>query len=246
MILATTTKFSNNDLGDVRTKLTLKTFELAKIQGYKVVMVDDASNEVFVEKAKGMGVFVFEQKSSGMGNARREAIQHAKEMIGDDEGAFVVWIEPEKCNIIKHLMSIAAYEPSPQYDLILFNRVSLKSYPREQELTYTYGKLLSEYLLGQNIDLFFGPVAIRKKATDYFLDYKGDYGDRWDSVHIPKLRIIANHISFTQINIEYAHPVEQTSSEMGSLDMFIKRTEQAHELSKAYINEAKKLKLVKI
>ncbi|MBU2524535.1 hypothetical protein KKG71_05060 [Patescibacteria group bacterium] len=243
MIIATTTKFDYETVSDIRLQLTLRTFELAKIYGYKVVAVDSNSDDFFLERANVLGVKIFEQKQSGMGNARREAIMHAINTAASID-SFIVWIEPEKCNIINHLSRINEYEQANHYELILFYRKSLESYPREQQLSYSYGRLLSEYLLGQSIDLFYGPVAFRKRSIEYFTNYVSSYSDKWDSIHIPKLRIIAAHIPFTQITIDYSHPFEQTSSEMGNLDLFLKRTEQAHELSIAYIAEAKKLGLI--
>jgi hypothetical protein len=143
-------------------------------------------------------------------------------------------MEPEKWSLIHELEAVAAAEPEPGVRLILFMRTSLESYPREQQLTYTCGRILSEYLLGRRLDLFFGPCAFRAEMVDCFLRFDGE---SWDSVHVPKFRAIMAGVPYRQIAIEYAHPHEQTVVESGDLVMFLKRTRQAHELSEAYICE---------
>ena len=213
-------------------------FSAATNAGYSVVSVDEDSDDMFVEESRSLGVHIFRQAKSGVGNARRQSIAAAKTFAAD--GDFIVLLEPEKTSMIPHLKSLHALADE-QDDLVLFWRNSLDSYPREQILCYSFGRLLSEYLLNRQLDLFFGPHAIRRTALQFYEQYAGEHDDKWDAIHVPKYRALTSgKVSWRQLAIDYVHPIDQVSAEIGNLDLFKKRLEQAHRLSEALIQEHQK------
>lgn len=121
--------------------------------------------------------------------------------------------------------------------LVMFRRANLDSYPPEQVHAYQMVQLAFRYLTNINCDFLFGPVALSHRATDYFLAYKSEYGDMWDSIHIPKLHIIQDGLPWTQVTIDYQHPQEQTRAEQGNMDLFMRRVEQIRVVTQALISE---------
>lgn len=236
MIIVTTTKYDQNTKSrEARYNEAIKLFSACKDRGYQVITVDKESEAEFRETAQSFGVIIKNQQKAGMGNARRQALKEAKELTNS---SFVVWLEPEKSGMIPHLHLLSEMEEQSEIEMVLFHRTSLDSYPREQKLEYQFGQILGEYLFGQCIDLFFGPVALRGSALEKFLEYDGKYGDLWDSVHIPRLIVMKNPRIWRQLMIPYSNPREQTSAELGDLSLFLRRTSQAYSLSIGYIDEA--------
>lgn len=237
MVIATTTKCgSSSAIEGARRQAALAMFQQARGANITVVAVDDGSDAEFLKESVALGVSVSKQTKLGGGFARTESIRKAIELRKSD-AEFIVWLEPEKSSMIPHLQHLDAIEPG-KFDLVLFWRDSLESYPREEQLMYSFGRVLSEYLFGYALDLFFGPTAIRRSALSYFLSYAGDIEDKgWKAIHVPKYRALKAGIPWTQLRINYSHPSSQVAAEVGNLDMFSKRVEQAHSISWAIISE---------
>lgn len=222
----------------IRVDLALATINQAREHGYGIVVVDGGSPEKFIYEMLDLNALVYHQENPGMGNARRQALRQAQDKTSLN-GA-VVWLEPEKCNLVSHIDPAADKVVNENYDLVMFRRDSLDSYPPEQAYMYKMGALAFRYLTGIDCDFLFGPVALSNRSVDYFLAYKSDYGDVWDSIHIPKLHIIRAGLPWTQVDINYRHPPEQTEVEAGDMNLFRKRIEQMSVISEALIGEMEK------
>lgn len=222
----------------VRANCALKTLEAAALYGYRVICVDGGSPNSYIQQMKQFGASVFTQQLSGMGNARREAFQHAMAV----NSQAVIWLEPEKYPMIPLLDGgIKAIEQRGS-DLALFRRLSLASYPPEQAMAYRMCGLAFQYLFGFDCDYGYGPVGFsRRVVEDYVLPYAGDYGDLWDSVHIPKLRAIHDGLKYEIIDVDYRHPAEQTAAETG-VELFMKRVEQISSICDAVFRETARLR----
>ena len=246
IVLATTTRYTfSSEVDKIRMELALETFRRARKMRYEIVAIDDNSVSLFRNEASRIGVILISQQKKGPGNARREAIKHASYLLKSHTD-LIVWLEPEKCNLIPYISYIqeVAKKRKGSEHLYLFYRKTLESYPIEQQLVYIYGRILAKYILGEDIDLFFGPIGFTRVLSEYFIEYEGRYGDTWDSIHIPKLRILASGIPYTQLYINYTHPHKQTAVEKGNPDLLLKRARQIYNLTWAYITEARRLNLI--
>jgi len=160
------------------------------------------------------------------------------------ENGAVVWLEPEKSTLVPLLRPAVDKIVTESYDLVMFRRKNLDSYPPEQIYTYKMVELAFKYLTNIECDFLFGPIALSKRSVDYFLAYKSKYGDVWDSIHIPKLYIIKDGLPWTQVEIDYQHPEVQTQAELGNMDLFIKRVEQIRVVTEALISEVHNIGLL--
>lgn len=235
-ILATTTYARSTDNYErIRARLALKTIFEARLQDYDIVVVDGGSPDDFIYNLLDLEAKVFQQEVPGMGNARRQALRLAKE--ASSNGDAVVWLEPEKYTLIPFIKSGTEKITSENYDLVMFRRANLDSYPPEQVHAYQMVQLAFRYLTNIDCDFLFGPVALSHRATDYFLAYRSEYGDMWDSIHIPKFHIMREGLPWTQVTINYQHPQEQTRAEQGNMDLFMRRVEQVRVVTQALICE---------
>jgi hypothetical protein len=207
----------------VRSELCLKFFESAFSNGYEVISVDRNSPEYFLRELRRFSR-VFPQHSETMGSGRREAISHALE-TGKE---ILLWSEPEKYPLIPFIPEIAEPILNQRTNLVMPNRRSLASYPYMQQLSESFGNSFWKRLTGTDIDIFFGPKAWRRNRSGYFLDYKGEYEDKWDSVIIPVMDYLFYEGVPETVSIDYSHPAEQTENESCSLEMDKKRIHQLH------------------
>lgn len=186
---------------------------------------------------RSLGAVVWQQTQPGMGNARREALRHALDLSCQA----IVWIEPEKYPMVPLLHAGVRAIVDEGFDLAMFRRLTLDSYPPEQAMAYKMAGLAFQYLYGFDCDYGFGPLCMSPRAaTEYFLSYHGEYGDVWDSIHIPKLRMIVEGQPFTIIDVDYRHPPEQTEAETG-VELFMKRVEQISQITDAVFRESQRL-----
>lgn len=221
VVIATTTWYESPD--DLRIKLAVKTIQEAKKYEHKIVVVD-SSSEVVKDAFQKNGAIVFPQKEKGMGASRRQVIREAVKVAGEER--VVAWLEPEKHTFIPFLGMIASAMESQSADLAIPRRKNLKSYPLYQQYAEKMGNEAFRLCTGWDLDIWFGPRVFRPVIAHFFLDYQGEYGDKWNSIHIPVLRIIRAGKKVIEVEVDYVHPLEQTTEEEGNWPMFKKRLEQ--------------------
>jgi len=171
----------------------------------------------------------------GMGNIRREAISAACSLFPDTE--FCCWLEPEKPNLSIFIYPMVALMSEEKTELGMFNRVSMTSYPIEQAYYYLFCRAVASKLIGFDLDYAFGPMIMSKAATQYFLDYKGEYGDRWEAIMIPRLRIMKQGIRVSLLNIDFKNDPRMTEIESGDPDVILERIEQLNNVIPSLIKE---------
>ena len=74
--------------------------------------------------------------------------------------------------------------------------------------------------------MWFGVRIFKRDLAHYFLEYRGEYGDKWDSLFIPIINALADKRKIKSIEIDYVHDSLQTKDEENSLDFYKKRIEQ--------------------
>ena len=239
IIIATITKYRSEQ--ETRALQCLRLLREVRRNNYRIIMVDAGSPENFVQKCQKLGAMVFPQATNTMGGGRREVFQKAGEMI--DIGDAILWTEPEKYTAIKYFSKITKPIISGRADFIAGERKNLNTYPMEQQYLEKTVALAYEYITGQKVDLGFGICAFNLVALKFFLDYHGDYGDKWDSLLVPRLRILKAGLRMENIKVPYKHPRIQTLQETGDMDFFMKRIEQLNNVISPLYEEAIKLGL---
>jgi hypothetical protein len=236
-IVATTTKLGNETtIESVRTKLTLETICNCTQLGLGIICLDAASPpDLVVEMRKAAGM-VISATNLGMGPSRREAIAYAS-LQAKKRVLPILWVEPEQSTFIAHIPEAIKAMAKGKTNIVMFNRASLKSYPPEQAHADDLVRLAANYLLKVDLDFMFGPVLFDLETAEYFLRYKGEHGDKQDSIHIPKLRALQAGASYKVLDIDYVHPKEQTEAETGNMDVFIKRINQAQVVITGMLSE---------
>lgn len=240
-VIATTTFYMSMD--DVRAKLALETARAAKTFGYPLVVVDGGSPEDFKNELQRWDALALDETSRGMGAGRRQALAEAAKLAG--QNGVVIWMEPEKWMLVRCLNKAAGPILDNEADLVIPARESLESYPPEQAYAELMGNLAIKYLLGQWYDFWFGPFVANRRALHFFLEYRGKYGDKWDSIHIPRLHVIKAGLRLASVEVNYIHPSEQTAEETGNMDFFAKRLDQLQNMVPAFRKEAELLGLYK-
>ena len=228
----------------VRETLALKTANETARYKYPFIAIYGGHRNSFVEKMENAGVLIkIESGQCEMGASRRQAMKEASRVAG--KNGVVVWMEPEKYTFVPHIVGLAEVIMRKEADLVIPMRSSLNSYPKEQQESETLmNRLFERVLKKQKADLSFGPRIMNRVALSLFLDYKGEYGDKWDSIIIPVLRAVKMGLSVQYTDVPYVHPREQTREEEGTMEMFVKRIEQFCNIAPSFYVEAKKLGLV--
>ena len=229
-----TTTFSKTY--DIRAKLAVRTVKEAVRCGYRIVVVDGGFDLAFRNDMFLAGAILVDETERGMGGSRRQAMRIASRLVGAN-GA-VVWMEPEKHSLVGELWKAVQPIREGLADFVQPARKSLASYPPYQQTTERRGNLGFLAATGIDIDVWFGPRVIGPRALPYFLDYKGEYGDKWESVQIPILRVRAAGLRIMGVTVDYTHPAEQTAAETGDAEMDRKREAQIANIIPALQREA--------
>ena len=95
-----------------------------------------------------------------------------------------------------------------------------------QQLIEPFANLFWKELTKSDLDMWFGVRIFRKEVAHYFLEYRGEYGDKWDFLFIPIINALADEMKIGSIEINYKHDKSQTKDEEHSIEFFKKRIEQ--------------------
>ncbi len=223
VVLATATFYNFHNPSDkVRATLALRLAKDAKRYGYPLIIVDGGSGITFQNNLKKEGVRVSEEKIPGMGAARRQAFREAFAL-----GAkIVVYLEPEKYSFLPFVKKCVEPILTGKADMVIPKRKSLKTLPLFQQHSEFLGNFFCEAITGKNYDIFFGVRIFNKKAAQYFLDYRGKYGDKWDSILTPIVDAMQGKNKIVQIEIPYRYDPRQTRIEEHDIRFYKKRMEQ--------------------
>ena len=172
-----------------------------------------------------------------MGASRRQAIKEAY----NTEKKVIAWTEPEKEDYIQKIADTACPILDGSADLVIPRRKSMQSYPLVQQHTEAFCNDFCRELTGFDLDFCFGPRTWHRNMSHYFLDYSGNYGDKWDSLFIPVVHAIADGKKVIGVKIEYNHPIEQTKVEEHDLFFYKKRLEQLENVMNASYDYWKKI-----
>ncbi len=238
--MATTTLYNPSIESDrIRLKLAEKAMMDARKRGLEVACVDGGSPEEFLKNLRSYGVRVFMQEEKGMGNSRRQAIREAAN-IGK---GIIALSEPEKLGYIQYISKTARPILENRADIVSPSRTSLSSYPLFQQYTETLGNMFWEKMTGIKLDMWFGPQTFSKDCLRYYLGETSLEKDNpFDYVNlIPILNALSEGRRVIRVDIDYEHPVEQTSIENNDLRFYRKRIDQLSILTRQLENHWKKL-----
>lgn len=241
--IATSTFYKADEVGKVRAGIAVKTVRDAMERGYSVSVVDSGSTDKFLKILEDLGACVLAEDPTvignhSMGKARRQAFKVAYET----GRKIIVWTEPEKEHYIKEIWKTAVPILNDEADLVIPDRGNLDDYPTDQQHAEYFGNLLFKNLTEYELDIWSGPKTFSRKMINYFTDYKGEYGDLWESLFIPVLDIIHNKKRVLSVRINYNHPSEQTEQEEGNPEFGFKRYKQLENLIPALYAHWNRLK----
>ncbi|MDO8657511.1 MAG: hypothetical protein Q7K55_02125 [Candidatus Levybacteria bacterium] len=239
VIVITTSYNLNKDSDKIRAELSKKTIKKAHDLGYEIIIVDEGSPGGLIKTYRDFGAKVYQSKSKGMGNGKRQAIKIAFDLKKE----VIVLMEPEKIDYVSGIIKTVEPILTVAADIVVPKRKSLISYPLVQQYSETLLNFFVKELTGLDLDISFGPRTFKRDLCNYFLDYKGEYGDKWDSLYIPVLNAIHDKRNILSVDVDYTHPKEQTEVEEHDLEFFKKRVDlQLCELTDILRKHWKKIK----
>ncbi len=230
---------SDNPIERVRAGVFLDTLcELVR-RDIPCVAVYVGCSAAYLAQLKKGGAVLVPQTTRGMGNIRREALRAGLRAF--PAAPYYLWMEPEKPDLPQFVERMVGLMRKTKTNLGLFNRISMESYPEEQAHYYAFCRAVASKLLGVDIDYAFGPMVMSKRGMTPFLRYRGRYGDRWDSILIPRLRVLKEGGRVALLRTNFRNDSRMTSVESGRPAMILKRLEQFNNVIPSLIREWRRL-----
>lgn len=229
VVIATTTFYKSHS--HVRFGLAMRTLYNLANAGYDVVVYDGSPPSIKDALKKcGESIHIYDEPEGySMGATRRLAFGTAADIAG--RNGIVGWIEPEKdfsrflracvAPILRARLSL----PDAYHIVVPSRSDKLASYQEYQRYAELFGNGVFRYMLGMPIDAWIGPRFFGVEDAHWFTDYKGEYGDRWDSIFIPLLRAHAAGRILGSVEVNFTYPAAQAAAE-DTLEMHLKRLEQ--------------------
>jgi hypothetical protein len=228
IVIATTTAYPSGAENSLRADLALQFIKKCIEKQYPLVVVDNSSSESFLQQLKDIFPSYLSQTTPGFGKGKREAIAKAVK-----QADIIVLTEPEKISLLNFIQEITEPIQNNSADLVIPRRKSVTSYPLFQQKTEQLLNEVWRNITKTDLDISIGPRVFRKDIAEFFLDYNGKFGDRWESIFLPVIDAIRAKKRVKDVEIEYLHPAEQTAQEEGNIEFDLKRLDQLNSLSHA-------------
>lgn len=233
--IATCTLYDMDHPSDAcRAALALRTVEEATALGYHIVVVDGGSPRRFTNELRERGAVLLQQERPGMGASRRQAIRACLRTTAP----VIAYLDPEKHPYLGQLHRTIEPILAGACDVVVPRRRSLRSYPTAQQHSEAFINAFWRDLTSTDLDVMFGPRSWRRGLSSYFLDYDGEYGDRWDCIFVPLVDLWRDGWRMSEVVVDYEHPPAQTAAEEADRSFFWKRMDQATLLMKAIESRA--------
>ncbi len=84
-------------------------------------------------------------------------------------------------------------------------------------------------------------MVLSRRGVRRFLDYRGEYGDKWESILIPRLRLLRGGGRIALLPVNFRNDPRMTSVESGNPAMILKRIEQLNNVVPSLITEWRRL-----
>lgn len=222
----------------VRASIFLDTAKSLFTLGIPCVAIFSDCEESYLARLRRLGIITVPQSESGMGKIRREALRVAMNCF--PSAFYYFWIEPEKPDMPRFLEGMINLVKTKRATLGLFNRINMSSYPEEQACYYLFCRAVASKLVGFDLDYAFGPMVISRENTSHFLQYSGEYGDRWEAILIPRLRAIRQKACIAILHVNFKNDPRMTTVESGNPSLIMKRVEQFNNVIPSLLTEWQK------
>ncbi len=142
-------------------------------------------------------------------------------------------MEPEKTSFVSQIEKTIKPILKGSCEMVIPRRTSMESYPEFQKYSEGFGNLHFKTLTGYDLDLYFGPRIFKRELIPYFLQYKSQFEDRWDSFFAPVVAIIKAKHKVESINVDFTYPKSQQDFEENNLSFYDKRLDNLNNIMKS-------------
>lgn len=215
--------------GDVRFLEAMRSVRTAREHGWRFVIVDSSPDAGVKDHLTAAGAHVIRQRSHGAkGAALRDGIREALDLLGDDEGV-IAYQEVEKSDMPRHWGRVLKEMDAARARIAVPWRIDHEfraTYPIEQYHSESFaGHILNQYASEHNprwvdIDIFFGPFAVRRTVAPYFLESRGDM---WTAQILPMIRAIRDGQKCISVDVPFRAAASMKAQEEGKLRWVEKR-----------------------
>ena len=220
----------------------------AAAMGHPVLVVDGSPDQL-VRSALSHSrcAKVIQQVESGMGSSRRQVFAAWDGVWGPSDA--ILWVEPEKGDIIRHALALFAPIKVEEADIVLPKRtdVSFASYPAAQATSEKAANAVFAEVTGKELDVTVGPVMIRKELLPLFAACNPTKYGASDTYiqQIALLEAMAKGARVASVPVDFFYPAAQRHEEETVLAeaMLTKRQRQFDDLTHGFRVVAEKLKI---
>lgn len=242
-VLVTTTCYDSVKAD--RFPLALEMVENARKAGLAIIVNDGSPPDCRDEIRRALadrGAIIMPRQATALGACRREVLEE-----GMKAAKVVVWLEPEKVNFPLCVEESIQLVLEGVHDIVVPARdeASWNSYPAMQVHSEKFASAAIDHFTKKKLDWMFAPKVMNRAGAQYFVDYKGEYGDRWEGLVIPVVRAEAAGLSVGSTVVRCLYPPKQREDEERKADeMVIHRLGQFNNIVPAVRLEAIKLGLL--
>lgn len=225
-----------NPVEKTRAEIFLDTATACANLDINLLAVFKDCSESYLKNLENRNVLLVQQQTRGkLGAVRRETMVAGIKRF--DDSKYYLWLEPEKPTIPALAKNIISELEHAGAEFCFFNRRSMKSYPPEQAHYYLFCREVASRLVGYDLDYSFGPMIFTKASAPFFIKYHSEYGDLWDSILVPRIRIIRSNLKYAVKKIEFSNHPRMTAIESGNPKMILKRVKQLQNVIPSLIAE---------
>lgn len=214
-------------------RLTSKLAHKATSNGYSVVVVDASTNRITKKCLVRAKAVTVSSRLRGSGGNQRYAFFSAKEIAKETDARIFVWLKPEQQSMVSSIEKIVEPIIDNRADIVMARRSekSWSTHPEwrrdhEKRINSVYNGLMLKYVVADNFDPTFGPIAVRFEFMEFFVmadlrEIARELSDGYVPYYAPVIAGVKGGARFSVVEVDYKYPrVLRKEEELRSRDLY--------------------------
>lgn len=231
VVLVAMTRIRRREHSNLR--LTSKLAHKAARNGYSIVIVDASTNKITKKCLIRTKAVIVPSRLRGSGGNQRYAFFSAKEIAMETGARIFVWLKPEQQSMVDSIEKIVEPIVHNKADIVIARRSekSWRTHPEwrrdhEQRINSLYNRLMLKYVVADNFDPTFGPIAVRFEFCGFFVrtdarEIARELSDKYVPYYAPVIAGVKGVARFAVVEFDYKYPrVLRKEEELRSRDLY--------------------------
>ncbi len=216
-------------------------------KGYSVVVVDTSTNRITKKCLFQAKVVIVPGSRLRLGGGQRWTFFSAEEIAAETGARIFVWLKPEQQSMVDSIEKFVEPIVNNRADIVIARRSekSWRTHPEwrrdhERRINAVYNELMLKYVVADNFDPTFGPIAFRLEFLMFFVmtnarKIESELPDEYVPYYAPVIAGMRGGARLEAVDFDYKYPrILRKEEDLRSRDLYELYSKERKELVRGF------------